>query len=102
MPDGALFVNTARGSCVDEKALEEELITGRIRAVLDVFEEEPLPASSRLRGLDNAILIPHMAGPTHDRTVYVGLGIAKDIKNFMEDKALQLEIPRHYAVRMTK
>ena len=41
MPDGATLVNTARGAVVDEDALVDELVSGRISAGLDVFADEP-------------------------------------------------------------
>ena len=62
MHDGAVFVNTSRGSCVDEEALIRVLKTGRIFAYLDVFDKEPLPAESELYHLDNVILTPHISG----------------------------------------
>lgn len=62
MPDNSLFVNTARGSAVDEAALYEELKTGRIHAYLDVYETEPLEASSGLTELNNVLLSPHISG----------------------------------------
>lgn len=62
LPAGAIVVNVARGSLVDEHALVERLTTGRIRgAVLDVFEEEPLPPSSPLWGLSSVLLTPHVS-----------------------------------------
>ena len=101
MPDGALLVNTARGSVVDEQALADELLTGRIHAVLDVFEEEPLPADSRLRGLDNVILIPHLAGPTGDRFELVSLALIEDMKRMLNGEPLEHTIEASHAVRMT-
>ncbi|MDD4745623.1 MAG: hydroxyacid dehydrogenase [Eubacteriales bacterium] len=62
MPDGAVFVNTSRGSIVDQKALLAELKSGRISAYLDVYEQEPLPADSALHLLDNVLLTPHISG----------------------------------------
>ena len=62
MKDGATFVNTARGALVDTAALEVELATGRISAVLDVTDPEPLPPSSPLWSLPNVYLTPHVAG----------------------------------------
>lgn len=56
--DGAIFVNVARGALEDEAALTKWLQSGG-RAVLDVFEEEPLPESSPLWDMENVILTPH-------------------------------------------
>lgn len=61
--DGAILVNTARGEIVDEAALITELESGRIRAGLDVYEEEPV-VPDRLRALDNVVLLPHMGSGT--------------------------------------
>jgi glyoxylate reductase len=58
MRDGALLVNTARGPVVRQSALVEELVCGRLRAALDVFDDEKVP--DKLRGLRNVILTPHI------------------------------------------
>jgi D-3-phosphoglycerate dehydrogenase len=56
----AVIINTARGAIIDEPALVEALLSGRISgAALDVFENEPLPASSPLLKMDNVLLAPH-------------------------------------------
>ncbi|NIY70219.1 NAD-binding D-isomer specific 2-hydroxyacid dehydrogenase [Streptomyces malaysiensis] len=62
MPDGATLINTARGAVVDQAALTEEVVAGRIRAVLDVTVPEVLPADSPLYDCDNALITPHIAG----------------------------------------
>jgi D-3-phosphoglycerate dehydrogenase len=65
MKPDAFLVNTGRGERVDEDALFETLRDKRIAgAALDTFTVEPLPADSRLRGLDNVILTPHTVGHT--------------------------------------
>ncbi|MGA9775741.1 MAG: D-2-hydroxyacid dehydrogenase [Candidatus Dormiibacterota bacterium] len=57
---GALLVNLARGSVVDEAALTVALRSGRLAAAaLDVFREEPLPAASPLWDLPNLLVTPH-------------------------------------------
>ena len=63
--DGACLVNTARGAIVDEAALVEELVAGRIRAGLDVFAHEPsVPAA--LLDLPNVVLTPHLGSATQE------------------------------------
>jgi phosphoglycerate dehydrogenase-like enzyme len=59
---GATLINTARGSLVDHDALVTELQAGRISAVLDVTDPEPLPDDHPLRTLPNAFVTPHVAG----------------------------------------
>ena len=58
LPTSAIFVNVARGALTDESALTAWLQSGGY-AVLDVFEEEPLPESSPLWEMENVLLTPH-------------------------------------------
>jgi glyoxylate reductase len=61
--DGATLVNTARGAIVDEEALVDELVSGRISAGLDVFVHEPhVPPA--LLDLPNVVLAPHIGSAT--------------------------------------
>ena len=62
MRPGATLVNTARGALVDTEALTEVVVAGRISAVLDVTDPEPLPADSPLWEHPRVLLTPHVAG----------------------------------------
>jgi phosphoglycerate dehydrogenase-like enzyme len=65
MKPTAWLLNIARGPVVEETALLETLRRRAIAgAVIDVFNTEPLPADHPLWGLDNAIVTPHIAGPS--------------------------------------
>ena len=60
MTQGAWLLHTARGPLVDEVALVEALRQCRIKAGLDVFDIEPLPADHPLRSMPNTVLTPHL------------------------------------------
>ncbi|WP_341644159.1 2-hydroxyacid dehydrogenase [Thauera sp. SDU_THAU2] len=62
LPRGAAFINVARGALVDQAALTELLASGHIgTATLDVFEQEPLPATDPLWRMPNVLITPHLA-----------------------------------------
>lgn len=62
LPDHATIINTARGSLVDSEALTAECRSGRLFAILDVTEPEPLPPDHPLRAIPNVMITPHLAG----------------------------------------
>lgn len=90
--DGGIFVNTARAALVDEQALLEELRTGRLTAVLDVFDQEPLPFDSPFRELPNAVISPHSAGHTIDTHQRQGQAMVDEIRRFIHNEPLQHEV----------
>jgi phosphoglycerate dehydrogenase-like enzyme len=60
MKPGAIIVNTSRGPLIDEAALVSALQEGRIRAGLDVFDDEPLAGDHPLLACPGAMLTPHL------------------------------------------
>ena len=99
-PD-CLIVNTSRGSLIDEEALARHLQAGHFRAILDVYEVEPLPTDSPLRGLENCILIPHRGGPTTDRRAAATRIVIDDVISILEGKPAKYEVGKARAAVMT-
>lgn len=84
MRDGATLINTARGAVVDASALERELASGRIRAVLDVTDPEPLPPGSVLWEAENVVLTPHLAGSMGSELTRIGETCVAEVRRFVE------------------
>lgn len=101
MKPGTLLINTARGAIIDEEALIKVLNRKDIYAALDVYETEPLPPNHPLLLCENALLLPHMGGPTIDRRLSVTSSVIADIHNFLEEKPLLCEITASYAAKMS-
>lgn len=103
LPEGALFVNTARGAIIRQKEMEEFLVERPdVTAILDVYSPEPPEADNVMRSLKNVYLMPHRGGPTNDRYPHIGRKVVEDIIHFAKGEPLELEITREYASRMTK
>lgn len=92
--DGAVLINTARGALVDHEALTEELVSGRIDAVIDTTDPELLPADSPLYDLDNVFLTPHIAGSQGSETRRM-LDLSLDeLERFVRGEPLEHEVRR--------
>jgi glyoxylate reductase len=89
--EGATLVNTARGAIVDEEALVEELVSGRISAGLDVFADEPL-VPQRLLGLPNVVLTPHIASATAETRAAMTRVLVDNVLAFVRGEPLPNEI----------
>ena len=87
--DGATFINTARGSLVDEVALTRELVSGRIRAVIDVTDPDVLDPASPLYELPNVLLTPHIAGSVGAERERLGTLVVNEIERFVRGERLQ-------------
>ncbi|MGC8896285.1 MAG: hydroxyacid dehydrogenase [Candidatus Bathyarchaeia archaeon] len=80
MKHGVYIVNTARGAIIDEKALYEALVSGKVAgAALDVFESEPLNPDNPLTRLDNVIVTPHLAACCEETLKRLAVAVAEKV-----------------------
>ena len=80
MKPNAVFINTSRGTVVDQKALYQALKTGRIfAAAIDVTETEPIPPDDPLLTLDNIIIAPHIASASISTRTKMALMAAENL-----------------------
>ena len=91
LQDGATLINTARGAIVDEDALVDELVSGRISAGLDVFASEP-HVPGRLLGLPNVALTPHVASATVETRAAMTRVLVDNVLAFVRGEPLPNEV----------
>jgi (S)-sulfolactate dehydrogenase len=85
MKPGAVLINTSRGGIVDEVALAHALRSGHLGgAAIDVFDAEPLPASSHFDACPNLVLTPHIAGITVEANERVSFLIADKVMDALQ------------------
>ncbi len=83
MKDGVYIINAARGGIVNEKALYEAIVKGKVAgAALDVYEKEPPDPNNPLLKLDNVVTTPHIGASTKEAQLSVGMIIAEEFINF--------------------
>lgn len=87
MKDGVMIVDCSRGGVVDQEALYQALVSGKVKAAaVDVFEEEP-PKSSKLLTLKNVIATPHIGAQTQEAQLKASVQIAKKVIEVLENSA---------------
>lgn len=92
MRDGATFVNTARGGIVDQTALERELASARLFAILDTTEPEVLPRESPLYRSPNVFLTPHIAGSLGSEVERFGDYIVDEVERYARGEPLRYRV----------
>jgi phosphoglycerate dehydrogenase-like enzyme len=93
MKPSAWLINIARGPIVDEAALLQALSAKRIGgAILDVFDEEPLPVGHALWEFENVVITPHISGPSTPGEI---APIFNDnLRRYLSGRALRFQVDR--------
>lgn len=92
LKDHATVINTARGSLIDTEALVRECASGRLNAILDVTDPEPLPENSPLYALPNVSVTPHLAGSLGNELFRMTDAALDELERFAAGSALREEV----------
>jgi len=93
MPQGGVFINTARGAVVREDELIEVMRQREdLLAILDVTYPEPAPPESPLYELDNVLLTPHIAGSIDKERARLGMTMFEECRRYLEKNELLYEV----------
>lgn len=89
MKQGAILINTSRGGLIDEKALEQALLSGKLLgAGLDVLSSEPAPNGNPLLKLKNCFITPHIAWATRESRMRLMNQAVENLKAWMEGRTI--------------
>ena len=89
MKQGAILINTSRGGLIDEKALEQALLSGKLLgAGLDVLSSEPVPNGNPLLKLMNCFITPHIAWATRESRMRLMNQAVENLKAWMEGRTI--------------
>ena len=89
MKQGAILSNTSRGGLIDEKALEQALLSGKLLgAGLDVLSSEPVPNGNPLLKLKNCFITPHIAWATRESRMRLMNQAVENLKAWMEGRTI--------------
>jgi phosphoglycerate dehydrogenase-like enzyme len=86
---GATLINTARGEILDQDALEKELLTGRINAILDVAVPDVLPPAHPFYDLPNVLLTPHIAGSMGTELWRMGEHVVSELERYVSGQPFE-------------
>ncbi|WP_240665895.1 hydroxyacid dehydrogenase [Agromyces sp. LHK192] len=92
MPDDGILINTSRGALVDTDALVAEVASGRLQAILDVTDPEPLPTGHPLFSLPGVLLTPHVAGSLGNELRRIGDQLVSQVERYVKSGTFEGEI----------
>ncbi|MET7283910.1 hydroxyacid dehydrogenase [Kribbella sp. NPDC005582] len=84
IPDGAVVVNSSRGPAIDQQALLDHVLDGRLYAALDVYDPEPPSFGEGVLRAGNLLLSPHIAGDTAEGHLALAGYVLKDALNWLD------------------
>jgi len=90
--DGAVLINTARGSIINEEDLINELKKNRFFACIDVTNPEPPVKENELRYMENVVLTPHIAGAVTNGTKRIALHVCEELERFNRGEKMKTEV----------
>jgi phosphoglycerate dehydrogenase-like enzyme len=89
LPPGALVVNASRGGLIDQAALVDQARAGRLVAILDAVDPEPLPADDPLRFAPNVVYTPHVAAATTRGAPLAYEVVGRQLSRFLAGEPLE-------------
>ncbi|MEU4606208.1 hydroxyacid dehydrogenase [Kribbella sp. NPDC023972] len=85
LPDGAIVVNSSRGPAIDQQALLDHVLDGRLYAALDVYDPEPPTFDATVLEAPNLLLSPHIAGDTAEGHLALAGYVLADVLKWLDD-----------------
>jgi phosphoglycerate dehydrogenase-like enzyme len=85
LPDEAIVINSSRGPAVDQQALLDHVLDGRLYAALDVYDPEPPSFDATILEAPNLLLSPHIAGDTAEGHLALAAYVLADVLKWLED-----------------
>jgi len=85
LPDNAVVINSSRGPAIDQQALLDHVLDGRIYAALDVYDPEPPTFDEKTLAAPNLLLTPHVAGDTKEGHLALAGYVLADVLKWLDD-----------------
>ncbi|TDO33259.1 phosphoglycerate dehydrogenase-like enzyme [Kribbella sp. VKM Ac-2527] len=85
LPDNAVVINSSRGPAIDQQALLDHVLDGRIYAALDVYDPEPPKFDEKTLAAPNLLLTPHVAGDTKEGHLALAGYVLADVLKWLDD-----------------